>query len=80
MAVYEMETRKGTKVMMGKGYGREHRHSTRSIVLSLGHSTVTHSIEKGKTKKAHSSNRDPISKEVFSNIVADVGRRGMVLA
>ena len=80
MAGYGMETRKGTKVRKGRGYGRECRHPTESMVWSLGHSTVTRSIEKGKAKKAHSSNWDPISKEVFSNIAADIGRRGVVLA
>jgi hypothetical protein len=50
------------------------------MVWSLGHSTVTRSIEKGKAKKAHSSNWDPISNEVFSDIAADAGRRGVVLA
>jgi hypothetical protein len=80
MAGYEMETRKGTKVRKGRGYGRECRHPIESMVWSLGHSTVTRSIEKGKAKKAHSSNWDQISKEVFSNIAADTGRRGVVLA
>ena len=80
MAGYEMETRKGTKVRKGRGYGRECRHPTESMVWSLGHSTVTRSIEKGKAKKAHSSNWDPISKEVSSDIAADISRRGAVLA
>ena len=80
MAGYGMETGKGTKVRKGRGYGRECRHPTESMVWSLGHSTVTRSIERGKTKKAHSSNWDPISKEVFSNIATDTGRRGVVLA
>ena len=62
MAGYEMETRKGTKVRKGRRYGREHCHSTRSMVWSLGHLTVTRSIEKGKVKKVHSSNWDPISR------------------
>ena len=75
MAGYEMETRKETKV--GKEVRTECRHSTESMVWSLDHSTVTRSIERGKTKKAHSSNWDPISKEVFSNIAADIGRRGV---
>jgi hypothetical protein len=56
MAGYEMETRKGTKVRKGRGFGRECRHPTESMVWSLGHLTVTRSIEKGKVKKAHSSN------------------------
>ena len=80
MAGYEMETRKETKVGKGRGYGREHHHPTESMVWSLSHSTVTRSIEKGKAKKAHSSNRDPTSKEVFSNIAADIGSRRVVLA
>ena len=80
MAGYEMETRKGTKVRKGRGYGRECRHPIESMVWSLGHSTVTRSIERGKAKKVHSSNRGPISKEVFSNIAAATGRRGVVLA
>ena len=80
MAGYEMETRKGTKVRKGRGYGRECRHPTESMIWSLGHSTVTRSIERGKAKKTHSSNRDPISKEVLSNIAADISRRRMVLA
>lgn len=79
MAGYEMKTRKETKVRKGRGYGRGCRHPTESMVWLLGHSTVTRSIEKGKAKKAHSSNWDPISKEVFSNIAADIGRRGVVL-
>ena len=80
MAGYEMETRKEAKVGKSRGYGRECRHPTESMVWSLSHLTVTRSIEKGKAKKAHSSNWDPMSKEVFSNIAADTGRRGAVLA
>ena len=80
MAAYEMETRKETNVRNDRGYGRECRHPTGSTVWPLSHSTVTRSIEEGKAKKAHSSNRDPTSKEVFSNIVTDVGRRRVVLA
>ena len=80
MAGYEMETRKETKVRKGRGYGRGCRHPTGFMVWSLDHSTVTRSIEKGRVKKAHSSNRGPISREIFSNIVADVGRRRVVLA
>ena len=80
MAGYEMEAREETNVRKGRGYGRECRHPIESMVWSLGHSTVTCSIEKGKAKKAHSSNWDPISKEVFSNIAADIGRRGVVSA
>ena len=75
-----METRKETNVRKGRGYGRGCRHPTGSTVWPLSHSTVTRSIEKGRVKKAHSSNRDPISKEVFSNIAADIGRRGVVSA
>ena len=78
MAAYEMETRKETKV--GKEVRTKCRHSTESMIWSLSHLTVTRSIEKGKAKKAHSSNWDPISKEVFSNIAADIGRRRVVLA
>ena len=48
--------------------------------MVTGHSTATRSIEKGKARKVHSSNRDPISKEVFSDIAADIGRRRVVLA
>ena len=80
MARYEMETRKETKVKTGRRYERECRHSTESMVWSLSHLTVTRLIEKGKAKKAHFSNWDPISKEVFSNIAADIGRRRVVFA
>ena len=78
MAGYEMETRKETKV--GKEVRTECRHPTGFMVWSLNHSTVTRSIEKGGVKKAHSSNWDPISREIFSNIAADIGRRGVVSA
>ena len=78
MAGYGMETRKETKV--GKEVRTECRHSTESMVWSLSHLTVTRLIEKGKAKKAHFSNWDPISKEVFSNIAADIGRRRVVFA
>ena len=74
MAGYEMEAREETEVRNDRGYGRECRHPIESMVWSLGHSTVTRSIENGRIKKAHSSNWDPISKEVFSNIAVDVGR------
>ena len=74
------ETRKGTKVRKGRRYERECRHPTGSMVWSLGHLTVTNSIDKGKAKKVHFSNWDPISKEVFSNIAADIGRRRVVSA
>ena len=80
MAGYEMEAREETEVRNDRGYGRECRHPTGFMVWSLDHSTVTRSIEKGRVKKAHSSNWDPMSKEVFSNIAADTGRRGAVLA
>ena len=80
MAGYEMEAREETNVRKGRGYGRECRHPTESMVWSLDHSTVTRSIEKGRVKKAQSSNQGPISKEVFSNIAADIGRRGVVSA
>ena len=80
MAGYEMEAREETKVGKGRGYGRGCRHPTGFMVWSLDHSTVTRSIEKGKARKAHPSNRDPTSKEVFSNIAADIGRRGVVSA
>ena len=80
MAGYEMETREETNVRKGRGYGRGCHHPIESMVWSLDHSTVTRSIEKGKARKAHSSNRDPTSKEVFSNIAADIGRRGVVSA
>ena len=78
MAGYEMETRKETKV--GKEVRTECRHPTESMVWSLSHSTVNRSIEEGKARKAHPSNRDPTSKEVFSNIAADIGRIGVVSA
>ena len=80
MAGYEMEAREETEVRNDRGYGRECRHPTGSTEWPLSHSTVTRSIEKEKAKKAHSSNRGPISKEVFSNIAADIGRRGVVSA
>ena len=80
IAAYEMETRKETNVRKGRGYGRGCRHSTESMIWSLSHLTVTRSIEKGKARKAHPSNRDPTSKEVFSNIAADIGSRRVVLA
>ena len=78
MAGYGMDTRKETKV--GKGVRTECRHSTGFMVWSLGHSTVTCSIEEGKARKAHSSNRDPISRDIFSNIAADIGSRRVVSA
>ena len=56
MAGYEMEAREETEVRNDRGYGRECRHPTGFMVWSLDHSTVTRSIEKGKAKKAHSSN------------------------
>ena len=56
MAGYEMKMKKGTKVRKGRGFGRECRHPIESMVWSLGHSTVTRSIENGRIKKAHSSN------------------------
>ena len=80
MAGYEMEAREETEVRNDRGYGRECRHPTGSTVWPLSHSTVTRSIEKGRVKKAHSSNWDPTSKEVFSNLAADIGRRRVVLA
>ena len=80
MAGYEMEAREETEVRNDRGYGRECRHPTGFMVWSLSHSTVTRSIEEGKARKAHPSNRGPISKEVFSNIAADIGSRRVVLA
>ena len=80
MAGYEMEAREETEVRNDRGYGRGCRHPTGFMVWSLDHSTVTRSIEKGKAKKAHSSNRDPISRDIFSNIAADIGRRRVVSA
>ena len=80
MAGYDMETRREAKVKKGRRYEREHHHPTGSMLWSPSHSTVTRSIEKGKAKKTHSSNWDPIPKVVFSNIAADIGRRRVVSA
>ena len=46
MAGYEMETRREAKVKKGRRYERECRHSTGSMLWSLGHLTVTRLIEK----------------------------------
>ena len=46
----------GDQGRKGRRYGRECHHPIESMVWSLGHSTDTRSIEKGKAKKAHSSN------------------------
>ena len=80
MARYEMESVKEIREKNGVRYESESRPSTESMVWSLTHLTVTRLIVKGVRKKAHFSNWDPISREVFANIAADIGRKGVIIA
>ena len=48
--------------------------NTESIVWSLGHLTLTRMIASGCRKGAIYSNWNPISKEIFGNIRAEIGR------
>ena len=80
MARYEMESVTEIREKNGVRYESESRPSTESMVWSLCHLTVTRLIVKGVRKKAHFSNWDPISREVFANIAADIGGKGAIIA
>ncbi|MCQ2079787.1 MAG: hypothetical protein MJZ38_07025 [archaeon] len=73
MARYELKPRFETKMEKGKLERKGVRLSTESMVWSLSHLTITRIIRKGLRKKAHYSNWDPISIEVFNNIHAELG-------
>ena len=75
MARYELKPRISKKTIDGKIVESEVRPSTESMVWSLGHLTLTRLVEKGKRKAAHFSNWDAISREVFSNIRSELGRK-----
>ena len=80
MSRYEMQPRKETKIRNGKRVEMDVRPSTESMVWSLGQLTVTRIIIKGRRKEAHFSNWDDVSREVFSNIRADLGFDQLVFA
>ena len=73
MSRYEMQPRRKTKNKGGKKIEVDVRPSTESMVWSLSQLTVTRIIIKGRRREAHFSNWDGISREVFSNIRADLG-------
>ena len=74
MARYEIEHERVAIVKNGKKREHEVRPSTESMVWSLSNLTVTRLIVDGRRKKAHFSNWDEISRKVFANIRADLGK------
>jgi len=78
MSRYEMETRTEMKMKKGKMTISETRPSTDSMVWSLSQLTVSRVIEKGCVTGTVYSNWNPISKEVFANIKADIIRNGIL--
>ena len=58
----------------------ESRPSTESMVRSSSLLTATCLIVKGVRKKAHFSNWDPISREIFANIAADIVEKDVIFA
>lgn len=72
MARYEMEGNTRTIEERGRRKTVTEKPNTESIVWSLGHLTLTRMIEKGRRKQAIYSNWNPISKEIFGNIRADL--------
>ena len=68
IARYELETCPKEIFRNGRKAVAESRPSTESMVWSLSQLTVCRIVEKGRRKQAIYSNRDSISKAVFSNI------------
>ena len=74
MARYEMEGKTRTVGERGSMKTVTEKPNTESIVWSLGHLTLTRMVASGCRKGAIYSNWNPISKEIFGNIRAEIGR------
>lgn len=80
MARYEMEGRTKTVEERGRRKTVTEKPDTGSIVWSLGHLTLARMIEEGRRKQAVYSNWNPISREIFGNIRAEIGRNPWIPA
>lgn len=80
MARYEMEGRTKTVEERGRRKTVTEKPDTESIVWSLGHLTLARMIEEGRRKQAVYSNWNPISREIFGNIRAEIGRNPWIPA
>jgi transposase len=80
MARYEMKG--DTKTVSSRGRRRTvtEKPNTETIVWSLGYLTLTRMIEKGRRKQAVYSNWNPVSREIFDNIRAEIGRNPWIRA
>ncbi len=72
MARYEVEGKTKTVEERGRRRTVTEKPNTESIVWSLGHLTLTRIIGNGHSKQAIYSNWNPISREIFGNIRADL--------
>jgi len=72
MARYEMKGRERIKGKRGRKKTVIEKPNTESIVWSLGHLTLTRMMENGNRKEAVYSNWNPVSKEIFGNMRADI--------
>jgi transposase len=72
MARYEMKGVERTENKRGRSKTVIEKPNTESIVWSLGHLTLTRIIGNGHRKQAIYSNWNPISREIFGNIRADL--------
>ena len=73
MARYEMKGNTKTVEERGRKRTVTEKPNTETIVWSLGHLTLTRMIEEGKRKQAVYSNWNPVSREIFGNIRAEIG-------
>lgn len=71
MARYEMEGNTKTIEEKGRRKTVTEKPNTESIVWSLGHLTLTRIIDRGRRKQPIFSNWNPISREIFGNILSD---------
>ena len=72
MARYEMKGVERTENKRGRTKTVIEKPNTESIVWSLGHLTLTRIIGDEHRKQAIYSNWNPISREIFGNIRADL--------
>jgi hypothetical protein len=78
MAKYELEPKIVNKMKAGKRIAASARPSTESVVWSLGHLTVSRTVENGRVKGALYSNWNPVSNAIFDNIRNDPVRKGVL--
>ena len=80
MARYEMEGTEKETIYRGRCKTKIEKPNTETIVWSLGHLTLTRIIDRGRRKQPIFSNWNPISREIFGNILSDPYGNQAVLA